>query len=407
MAHDVTLRVADPTELDAVRAQLGLVFGFDPHPDDGPAFRDWLEWDRTIVADTGDGLVGTASTNSYRMAVPGGEVGAGGLTIVTVAPTHRRRGLLTAMMRRHLEDVRDRGEEVAILLASESSIYGRFGFGVGVETGRWELARAHGAFRPDVPSPLGSFRLLDPAAANAIVRRLWGEATAGTPGAVHPRDRDFADMVNDPAHHRDGATANRYLVYERDGEPQGYARYRQKEVWTGFVSDSKLIVREVQARDGEAYAALWRFLLDIDLIFTIDAYPQPVPAPLRLLLRDPRRLVETAHDGLWVRLVDVPGALAARRYAVSGTVVLEVRDDFFGSGGRFRLEGGPDGASCRPTKDAADVAIGVEHLGSVYPGGRSLGALAWLGFVTGDPAAVALADRMFRSAVPPRNALHF
>ena len=383
------------------------MFGFDPHPDDGPGFRDWLEWDRTIVADTGAGLVASAATNSYRMTVPGGEVGAGGLTIVTVAPTHRRRGVLTGMMRRHLEDVRDRGEEVAILLASESSIYGRFGFGAAVDTGQWELARIHGAFRSDVPAPLGSYRLLGAEAAMPIVRRLWSETAARIPGSVHPREVDYIRLLDDPPHHRDGATANRYLVYDRDGEPQGYARYRQKEEWTGFVSDSKLMVREVHARDGEAYAALWRFLLDIDLVATIQAYPHPVDAPLRLLLRDPRRLVVKAHDGLWVRLVDVPRALAARRYAVAGSVVLEVRDDFFGSGGRFRLEGGPDGATCSPTTDAADLAIGIEHLGSVYPGGRSLASLAWLGFVTGDPEAIALADLMFTSPVAPQNSLHF
>lgn len=249
--------------------------------------------------------------------------------------------------------------------------------------------------------------MLDAVAADAVVRRVWPAATAGIPGEVHPREVDFAGLLRDYPDDRDGGTALRYVAYERDGMTCGFARYRQKEAWTESGPNSSLLVREVLAVDGEAFAALWRFLLDIDLVAKIEAYPHPVPSPLRHLLRDPRRLVQKTFDGLWVRIVDVPAALAGRRYRVAGSLVLEVRDGFFDSGGRFKLVGGPDGATCAPTTEPADLTLDIEHLGAVYLGGSSVRALAWLGLISGSEAVITLADTMFSWSVPPADTLHF
>ncbi len=403
-----TIRLATKSDFKRLVEHIDLVFAENPSEVGLAEFEQWLEFDRTFLAEDGDLIVGTAATISYRLTVPGGAtIPAGGLTIVAVRPTHRRRGLLRRMMLSHLEDVRDRGEAVAMLYASESSIYGRFGFGSAAPSSEITIARAHGAFRHDIPPPRGTYRLLDIVEGGAVMREVFARATVGVPGAVVPREQDWVRRLTDYPERREGQTPWRVLVYDRDGAPQGYARYRQKEAWGAGGPEGKLVSREIHACDGEAYAALWRFLLDIDLMVTIESGNRPMPEPLRLLLADPRRLEERPDDGLWVRPVDVAAALAARRYRVEGSVVLEVRDDFFGSGGRFRLEGGPDGATCTRSDATADLTLSVEHLGSIYLGGLSVSRLAWLGLVAGDPAAVRRADDMFSWPVTPNNTLHF
>ncbi|MEK7252281.1 MAG: GNAT family N-acetyltransferase [Actinomycetota bacterium] len=408
MSLEIPLRAATPDEFPKVRDLIDLVFAVAPSDEGEAEFKQWLEYDRSIVADDGGELVATASTHTYHLTVPGGDtVPAGGLTIVTVKPTHRRRGLARRLLRRHLEDVRDHGEAVAMLYASESSIYGRFGFGSAVHMSEISIGRSHGAFRSDVPSPRGSFRLLDLHAAGPTMRRVFAEATAGIPGAVVPREQDWVTTMTDLPGRREGATPWRIAIYDRDGEPRGFARYRQKEAWGDGGPEGKVMVREVQAVDGEAFAALWRFVFDIDLAITIEAGNRPTPDPLRLLLADPRRLMEKSADALWVRIVDVATALSSRRYRVDGSLVIEVRDGFFEAGGRYRLKGGPAGATCERTENPADISFDVEHLGAVFLGGQSVARLAWVGLVSGDAAAIGLCDDMFSWSVTPANTVHF
>jgi predicted acetyltransferase len=403
-----TIRTGTPEDFLRLVVHFDLVFGEAPNDEGLDNFKQWLEFDRVIIAEDGPDLVGTAGANSYRVTVPGGAtVAAGGLTIVAVRPTHRRSGLLRRMMQRHLEDVRDRGEAASMLYASESSIYGRFGFGSAAPDGEISLLRSHGAFRRDIPPPRGTYRLLDLAAAGPIMRQILPQSTAGVPGALVPREQDWVRRLADYPSRREGHTPWRVLVYDRDGEPRGYSRYRQKEGWGDGGPEGKVGVRDVEACDGEAFAALWRFLLDIDLSVTIEATHRPVPDPLRLLLADPRRLVEKTFDGLWVRPIDVPVLLAARRYRIPGAVVIEVRDEFFAAGGRYRLEGGPDGATCVRTDATAEVSLGVEQLGAVYLGSQSLADLAWVGLVEGDTAAIRRAHDMFSWPVTAHNTLHF
>lgn len=403
-----TIRTGTPDDFTRMVAHFDLVFGEAPNDEGLDNFKQWLEFDRVILAEDAAELVGTAGANTYQVTVPGGEtVAAGGLTIVAVRPTHRRSGLLRRMMRRHLEDVRDRGEVASMLYASESSIYGRFGFGSAAPSGEISLQRTHGGFRRDLPAARGTYRLLDLAASDAIMRTIHPLATAGIPGALVPREQDWVRRMADYPSRREGHTPWRVLIYDRDGAPRGYARYRQKDGWGDGGPEGTVVVRDVQALDGEAFVALWRFLLDIDLSTTIVATHRPVPDPLRLLLADPRRLVEKSSDGLWVRPMDVPALLAARRYRVPGSVVLEVRDEFFEAGGRYRLEGGPDGATCERTEAAAEISLGVEQLGAVYLGGQALADLAWVGLIQGDAAAIRRANDMFSWPITAHNTLHF
>ena len=411
MSDEIQIRTVDESELERFSEAIAVVFAFEPHADEIEVFTRQIETDRTMVAVDGGQFVATGGANSYRMVVPGGEqIGAGGLTIITVHPTHRRRGLLRRMIARHFDDAAQRREVVSILWASESSIYGRFGYGMGVEGRDLTVARAHARFRDDLPGPSGTVRLLDLEDARAVIPAIHHAASvgAGIPGSIERRDADWAAYFTDPEHRREGATRLHFAVHSLGEEPRGYARYRLKSSWGAGGPDGTVLVHDIQAVDGEAYASLWRYLFSIDLMSKVEASTRPVNDPLYGLVADPRRIEAAGYDALWVRVLDVEAALGTRRYPVEGSLVIEVEDRFRPpTGGRFRLEGGPAGARCVRTDDPPEVSIPVEHLGAAYLGAPKLRTLAWLGLVGGDDDAIALADQMFRWPVDPRISVHF
>jgi predicted acetyltransferase len=408
MEHDIRAIAAE--EFEPWIEVFGLTFGFDPHPDDREVWRERTELDRTMGVFDGERLVATGGAHSYRVTVPGGsKVDAAGVTAISVAPSHRRRGILTAMMRHQLEDVRDRGEPIAVLWASESQIYGRFGYGVAIEGADLSISRSHARLRSGHPPIEDRVRIVtDPDEARELVPPLYERASVGIPGTIDRTPADWSDYFHDPERRRQGSTALRFAVAERDGEPVGYARYRQKLTWTDMHPDATLKVGDVAAVDGGAYTALWSFLLGIDLVATIDVATARVDEPVVELLEQPRRVRRTLGDTIWLRLVDVAAALAARRYAVDGALVIEVVDDFLpGSGGTFRLAGGPGGASCERTDAPADLRIATADLAGAYLGSSRLSDLHWLGRMEGDADAAGLAHRMFSWPEPPRCSVHF
>ena len=190
----------------------------------------------------------------------------------------------------------------------------------------------------------------------------------------------------------------------RSGQVDGAAYYRVQSRWEDGLPAGTLLLRELIAVTPEAHAALWRYCLNVDLVQTVRATVRPVDEPLRWLLAEPRRLRTTAlYDDLWVRLVDIPAALAARRYATTGRLVLDVADPFCPeNAGRYELEAGPDGAACRPTTAAADLALDVADLGAAYLGGVRFGTLAQAGRVAElETEALARADALFTSEPAP------
>jgi predicted acetyltransferase len=310
-------------------------------------------------------------------------------------------------MGRLIADARERGEAISVLWAAESAIYGRFGYGVAIEGCDMSLDRAHAAFA-DRRLPEGRLRQVGAAEAKEIIPEVYARAVAGVPGSMTRRQADWDLYFYDPEHWREGSSAHRYVVYERGGEAAGYVLYRQKEVWEQGHARNELRVGDLQALDGEAFRALWDYCLNIDLVATIKAWNRPLRDPLALLLADPRRLQQTRSDQIWLRFVDVAAALAARRYAAEGDLVLEVSDGFLPwTGGRFLLCGGPEGAECARTDREPDLHISAADLASAYLGDARLGELAWLGRVQGAEEAVARAQRMFQWPVPPRCTVHF
>jgi predicted acetyltransferase len=398
---DVQIRAITSQELDAWRAVMFGVFGYEPKDEDREVFETRNEIDRAIAAFDGSTMVGTTGAFSYHMHTPGGEAATAGVTGVTVSPTHRRRGVLTSMMHRQLADVKERGEPVAALWASESIIYGRFGYGVAILRSDATIDRAHTAMR--VPAPAsGRVRALGLDEARRLIPPLHVAAGAGIPGWIPRRDGDWTDYFYDPEHWREGYSAARYVVYERGGEARGYLRYRLKPEWKDAHPRYELAIGDLQALDGEAYAELFRFAFGVDLVATIEINSRRVREPLTSLLAEPRRLRRSLGDQIWLRILDVPAALSSRRYSVPGSLVLDVRDDFGGfAAGRFRLTGGPDGAECAPTHEEPDLTLSVADLSAALLGDARFTSRAWAGWIDGDDAAAVLAHRMFGWHVDP------
>jgi predicted acetyltransferase len=360
------------------------------------------QWN-TLAAFEEGRIVATAGDWDMHLTVPGDrEVHAPGVTAVGVRPTHRRRGLLTALMRRQLDDYRGRGEAVATLLAAESVIYGRFGYGWATTSAAAELDRVHGVFRPGAPLQY-DLQLLDKHEAAKVIPDVFDLARRRQPGKVSRPEGWWQEFIRDPEWARDGDSELFHVVC-RDGVDAGFASYRMKMNWDNNIAQYTLRVNQLVASSPTVRAALWRYCLDVDLVATICFENLPLGDPVRWMLRDPRRLrTTTVSDWLWVRLVDVPKALEARRYRTPGALVLEVTDAFLPENeGRYHLDAGPDGARCRRTNAAPDLRLSVAELGSVYLGGVPLTALAGAGRVEEiTRGALAGADLVFGSDVAP------
>lgn len=366
-----------------------------------------VELDRAIAIYDGPQIVASAHAWSYPLTLPGaGPVPAAAVSRVAVRTTHRRRGLLSRMMRHQLEDVHRRGEVVAALFASEAPIYGRFGYGLATYEVEAEVARAKGAFR--VPVDLSAVREIELSRAPEIAVGLAAAVAPRYPGFVQ-RDRVWWDMVAaDPADLRFGAGQLTAVIREGEDGPDGLALYRLR-IENGHGARS-LQLEGILARTDAAYTALWRHCLDVDLTERLTARGLHPGEPLRHLLVDPRAYAARVEDGLWVRLVDVAGALGGRRYRAHGTLSLRVEDAFCDwNTGDYVLEAGPDGASCRmrPTS-TPDLVLPVDVLGAVFLGSNHPSTLAAAGRLEErTPGALALADEIFGWPDPAWCPLHF
>ncbi|NNF69021.1 MAG: GNAT family N-acetyltransferase [Acidimicrobiia bacterium] len=402
----MTIDIRVPPESEIAAFRTAVVEGFSDEAKNDPEridrFRKAFELDRFLAAYDGDDIVGTFGAFSFDMAVPGGTLPTAGTTIVTVRPTHRRQGILTAMMDRHFSDAAEKGEPLAALWASESSIYGRFGYGMASYMNDVSIESDRGAFRPTVEAP-GRVRLIAVDEAKQVIppiyERVWRErpGSFGRPGPWW-EDRWFRDDPED----RGGATAWKYVVHDVEGEYKGYARYRVKLDWGPFPNN-EVKLGEIQGVDAASRLALWRYLLDIDLAVKVTCWNQPADLEVPWALVEHRRMGQRRTDGLWVRILDVEKALAGRAYRVPGSLVLGVKDDFRPeTSGAYRLEIDQSGAAtCSRTDEAAQIFMSMETLGSVYFGGIPVHELANVGLVAGDRSAIDLADLAFGWGVSP------
>ena len=375
--------------------------------------RGIFEFDRSIAAFDGDAIVGTTAAYSFQLTVPGGITGAAGVTFVAVLPSHRRRGILSAMMRHQLADIAARGEAVAALYASETGIYGRYGYGCA----SWQLSltvrRGEGTLSPAVTGSGGAggplrLRSAPPDELRAELAKVYDAAVPHRPGMIARDERWWQSVLDDSESQRRGMSAKKCLVAGDDSGPRGYALYRTKPDWDDDgLPYAGLSVRELIATDAGAAAALWADLLTRDLVGEVAARQRPVDDPLLDMLADRRRARPYLGDGLWVRLVDVGAALRQRRYSCPADLVIEVTDDLLpANAGRWRLRcpGLGDGGtpSCERTGAPADIVLPVAALGAGYLGGTRLGALAAAGLVTErkEGAVARLSAAMYSDPAP-------
>jgi predicted acetyltransferase len=379
---------------------------FRETPAEGTGF--WwsaLEMDRCLLAVTADGRpVGTAGAHSFELTLPGGTVTpASGVTAVGVVPTHRRQGVLTAMMRHQLTQVRARGEFLSVLLSSEAVIYRRFGYGPATYTGRLTVPRHQAAFA--VPraggtaASTGSIELLRRPESGELMEEIYDRYRRAQPGALSRPHHWWASGAGQPPI----SLAQRYIAVHRDadGVPDGYAVYSLSEPTT-------LTADEIITTDDAVFTALARFLLGHDLVTQVVLKQIPPGHPLRWQLTDFRAgEVSDDTDWLWVRLLDIPRALSSRGWFADGELVLDVTDPFLAERGRYLLTARDGNATCVPTDREPDLSLDVSDLGSIYLGGTAPSTLVRAGHIRAHhPAAATRADNLFRGERPP-HCLHW
>ncbi|MCT9087612.1 GNAT family N-acetyltransferase [Streptomyces sp. ASQP_92] len=377
-------RVLDPAEWDTWYAALVVAFGgVSDAPEEVAVWRELIDPGRTIAVWDGDQCVAGTSVFPFRLSVPGGAVvPAAGVTGVGVMGTHRRRGVLTSMMRRQLDDVRERGEALAVLTASEPAIYGRFGYGIGTMTLSAEIDTTR--VRLDVPPGTDEVRLRYVRTADSLAacEELYARLVPGRPGMLARQPSWDRFTTLDPEAYRDGASPLQCVLAERDGALVGYARYRTAMASEPTGPNGTVTLQDLEAVDPAAAAALWRYLFGLDLTNTLKVRSRPVDDLFQHLVSDVRRCGLRLRDSMHVRLVEVGAALEARTYTAPVDVVIEVEDAFCPwNAGRWRLTGDTKGASCVRTDDPAELALSVRELGAAYLGGVTLASLAQAGRV--------------------------
>lgn len=412
----VQIRLIEPDELPAWGRSVGVPF---LRPVSADSAEEADRWEppptgRAWAADDGGHFVGNCCTYPRRVGLPAGpgqecpQVGFAAVTAVGVHPTHRRRGLLGGLMRAMLDDARRRGECLAGLIASEGAIYGRFGFGIATLAATRALRRADSSFLH--PAPPADIRLLSPTEAASTLPDLYAAAASRQPGQVDRPEAVWRINFADWPDRRRGRSANFYAA--TDG---GYVQYRVEE---DHAADAvRLHVRDLVAVSADVEAALWRFVLDIDLVDEVVASPRPPVDPLTYRLADPRRLRTTGvSDFLWLRVLDPAAALTARGYRSAGHLVLEVdppaspSDVADPAAGRWCLDADVDGSTCRPASraESADLRLGVADLATLLTGAAPASVLAAAGRLGEQtPGALDVADRLFWSRPAPFSSTGF
>jgi len=387
MQYDHPIRPVGPEDFDALYRVIEHAFAAPRDPEEQlAAERELLEFDRTLGVFDGEEIVGSGTIYSLEMTLPGGRtVPTAGVSWIAVLPTHRRRGILRALMRRQLDDIHDAGREpVAALWASESSIYGRFGYGLASRSLSLTVPRAQSRLR-DVPGADGlRVRLVDAEASLDRVQPVYDTEAHRRPGMLHPpTDAWRRARILDPEGRRDGASALRTLLIEDEaGGLHAYARYTTRPSWGRGGPAGTVHVRELQSTGPAGAAAAWRYLLDLDLVATLSARGRPVDDPLLHLLVDPRAAQPELGDALYVRIVDLPAAMRAREYAIPVDVVLEVDDEICPwNAGRWQLRSCDGEVRCERSEQEADLHLDVRDLAACYLGGTSLRALTDAGLV--------------------------
>ncbi|MDO8485511.1 MAG: GNAT family N-acetyltransferase [Candidatus Limnocylindrales bacterium] len=415
MSHEIVLRSPTDAEFSRFVAPLSIAFGEEVSDAAIENDRRTIELDRFIGALDGDSVVGCAGAYTFRLTVPGGEVGAAGITAVGVLPSHRRRGILRQMMTWLFAQARERQEPVAILWASEAAIYQRFGYGPGTLQTQFDAVKDKIRFARPVESA-GRVRILGLDEAVERFPPIYEAIRRSTPGAVTRSEARWRwELLADAEWMRHGNGAKVLALLEDDGHARGYVIYRTRSEWDSLGPKGVVTVMEVSALDAAAEQALWEWIFGIDLIGSVRGWRGPAPHPLQLMVTEPRRLGTTLTDGTWLRIIDLPAALASRAYRGPGNLVIELTDEFCPwNAGRWQLsvpgkDGGGSAVVARaPSTAEPDLVLDISDLAAVYLGAFRFADLVRAGRVRESrPGALAAADALFSTVRAPSNATMF
>jgi predicted acetyltransferase len=391
---------ANADEMRAAFAPIWHYFGQNPPTGDVLKYFDRiLPPERVHAAFEGDRAVAGSGVFAFDLAVPGGQVKAAGLSIVGVLPTHRRRGLLRAMMRSQIDAARARGEPVMVFWPSQDTIYGQFGCGMAAMAAEIDVPRDHAAAYADGDTS-ANVRLVPLSEAEPFVTAIYDRVARQTPGMFARSSAWWQDrLLVDQDWKRRGGGTLQCVVLEIGGEPSAYAFYRVNAAFERGSGIGHTLVVEAIGISPEATHAVWRFLFGIDWMARVKAHLLPVDHPLLLSAAEPRRLNFHLREGIWVRLIDVDAALSARAYASDDAIVIEVTDEFCSwNAGHWRVARG----GVVKTDAPADLACEVASLGCVYLGGFSFAELARAMRVRElADGAIARADALFRTDRKP------
>ncbi|WP_394828649.1 GNAT family N-acetyltransferase [Pendulispora albinea] len=345
-------------------------------------------------------IVGGAGAFTFGMTVPGGvSVETAGLTGVGVLPTHRRRGILTQLMRSIFEESHRRGQVLSALFCTEPAIYGRYGYGMASLGGDMELS-THRASFADPSLPDARVRFVTEEEGASLFPPIWDRVRRVTPGMLTRSEIWWRSRrLNDPDWVRAGRSPLARVLLELGGRPAGYALYRITTGTDRYLMTGSVDIREAIADSVPATRALWRYLLDLDLVQVAHMALMPMDHPLFFLLTEPRAMRLSIHDVIFVRLLDVPAALSQRHYEAGPPLVFEVTDAFCPwNAGRYLLA---DGIAKR-TDQAPDLSLDVTALGSAYLGAFRFTQLALGGrVVEHTPGSLRNADIVFSADRAP------
>ena len=400
------IRALRADELESFITAMSGPFGFDL-PDDEAEKSSLLERigrifepERARCAFEDGRIVGTLGAFSFTMTVPGGTIPVAGTTQVTVQATHRRRGVLSTMMAAHLDEARERGDVAAALWASDSAIYGRFGYGMAAWSTEIEIDRRHVDLHRLAAAP-APVELGDAESIRGPAIEIYDRIRAQVPGVVAHSSGWWDRIFSDHTWSRGGGTKARYALVIEDGSPTGWTKYRLKDVEGDGHPAQDVVVVQLYAETPGAWSGLWSHVMAHDFGHTIRADLRPVDDPIHSLLAGMRRAKTKVGDGLWVRVLDVPGVLEARTYSGAGSISFTVRDSLGHAGGNYRLETDGKDTTVTAIDVDTDVSIDVEDLGALSLGGRSALQLAMAGRVTGPDDAIVTLDTLFRGSRAP------
>ena len=349
--------------------------------------------DRSIMAFDGKNMVGNALSYEMDMYIPGGLSKIAAVASVSVQATHRRKGINRSIMKYQLEDIHSRQEPLAVHQASESIIYGRYGYGMASFENNLEIEKTRSAYAID-HVPEGQSYFIEESEAREIFPQIYAKAIENRVGMVSRNENWWEFRFREPGL-KGGDPKSWFVKYQKNGENDGYLRYT--------INDVELNVIELIASSHEAYSSLWRLCLDMDLVDIIKAEHRPADEELKWMLADPRRLVEHSCDRYWVRLVDVKKALSQRLYSVDGSLTLEVRDSFLPWNQEvveLRSESGE--SSCATSNKTPDIVLSAGDLGAVYLGGINFSTLLAAGRIEEiTKGSVSKANLMFSTKRKP------